>query len=196
MEIILHRINKVSLLKKIDRKYGMEIDVRSKNNQFILNHEPYEKGDNFIDYLDNYYHKTLVINLKESGIEKDILGIMKRYKHIKSYFLLDIEFPFIYYASINKIKNIALRFSEKEPIENSKIFINKFKWIWIDTFTKLPINKKNIITLNKFKKCLVCPSRYNRDYDIKKYKNILKKNNFHLDAVMTEKKYSEEWSNL
>ena len=42
----------------------------------------------------------------------------------------------------NNVKEIAIRYSEFEPIEFSKQFVNKFNWVWIDTITKLPINKK------------------------------------------------------
>ena len=43
-----------------------------------------------------------------------------------------------------KTKNIAIRFSENETIQTAKIFKNRFKWLWIDTVTKLPLNKRNI----------------------------------------------------
>ena len=38
---------------------------------------------------------TLILNIKESGIEQNVLKLVKRYK-IKSYFLLDVEFPYIF----------------------------------------------------------------------------------------------------
>ena len=72
-------------------------------------------------------------------------------------------------------KNIAVRFSEEEPIQTVKNCINKLKYVWIDTFTKLPINKKNHPILNKFHKSLVSPDRWNRAKDIHKYKKYLKK---------------------
>ena len=39
-------------------------------------------------------------------------------------------------------KNIAVRFSEYENIFLTNQFKNKLKWVWIDTVTMLPINKK------------------------------------------------------
>ena len=192
MEFIIHRINKIKELNKIPQNYGTEIDIRSKGSKLILNHEPYESGDILENYLENYIHKTLVLNVKEAGIENDILRIVKSYP-IKSYFLLDVEMPYMYSASKKGHRNIAVRFSEYENISLAREFSNKLNWIWIDTATKLPLNKKNLSVIKKFKSCLVCPERWGRIKDIKKYKNILKKLNFYPDAVMTSYKCLKKW---
>ncbi len=192
MEFIIHRINKIKELNKIPENYGTEIDIRSKGSKLILNHEPYESGDILENYLENYIHKTLILNIKEAGIENDILRIIKSYP-IKSYFLLDVEMPYMYSASKKGHRNIAVRFSEYENISLAREFSNKLNWIWIDTATKLPLNKKNLSVIKKFKSCLVCPERWGRIKDIKKYKNILKKLNFYPDAVMTSYKCLKKW---
>ena len=192
MEFIIHRINKIKELNKIPENYGTEIDIRSKGSKLILNHEPYESGDILENYLENYIHKTLVLNIKEAGIENDILRIVKSYP-IKSYFLLDVEMPYMYSASKKGHRNIAVRFSEYENISLAREFSNKLNWIWIDTATKLPLNKKNLSVIKKFKSCLVCPERWGRIKDIKRYKNILKKLNFYPDAVMTSYKCLKKW---
>ena len=95
MEIIIHSINKIKKLKNIKPIYGTEIDIRSKGSQLILNHEPFQNGDNFENYLDEYHHGTLILNIKEHGIEKEVLRLLKIRPHIKKYFMLDVEFPFI-----------------------------------------------------------------------------------------------------
>ena len=192
MEIIIHRINKIKELKKTPKNFGAEIDIRSQGSELILNHEPFKKGDRLNDYLENYKHKTLVLNLKEAGIEKNVLDLVKK-NSIKSYFLLDVEMPYMYSATKRGEKNIAVRFSEYEDIALSEYFKNKLKWVWIDTATKLPLNQSNIKTLSKFKSCLVCPERWGRVKDIAKYKKILKKLNYKPDAVMTSKKCLTNW---
>ena len=121
MKFIVHRINKVSDLKKIPKTYGCEIDLRTKGSDIILNHEPYTYGDNFTDYLDEYNHDTLILNIKESGIENDVISEVKK-RGIKNFFLLDVEFPYLFKATNNGERNIAVRFSESEPIENIKLF--------------------------------------------------------------------------
>ena len=192
MEIIIHRINKIKELKKIPINFGTEIDIRSNNSDLILSHNPFLKGDKLENYLENYKHKTLVLNLKEAGIEKTVLDLIKKYS-IKSYFLLDVEMPYMYTATKRGQKNIAVRFSEYEDIALADHFKNKLKWVWIDTATKLPLNQNNIKTLSKFKSCLVCPERWGRVKDIAKYKKILKKLKYKPDAVMTSKKCLINW---
>ena len=192
MEFIIHRINKINELKKIPKNYGTEIDIRCKGSKLILNHEPHENGDRLENYLENYNHKTLVLNIKEAGIENSILKIVKSYS-IKSYFLLDVEMPYMYSATKKGQKNIAVRFSEYEDISLAKKFRNKLKWIWIDTTTKLPISKDNLNIIKNFKSCVVCPERWGRIKDIKKYKNKFINLNFLPDAVMTSYKCLKKW---
>ncbi len=194
MEIIIHRINTVKKLKLIPLKYGTEIDVRSYNKKLILSHDPFKKGDNLNDYLKNYNHGTLIVNIKEAGIEHLVVKQLKKFK-IKNYFLLDVEFPFIYKSSRKGFKNTSIRFSEEESIDTVKKYINRINWVWIDTFSKLPVNKDNIKILNKFKKCLVSPDRWDRSHDIKKYIKIMKKKNFSINSVMTSKKMVKVWEN-
>ena len=192
MEIIIHRVNKITELKKISSKFGAEIDIRSKGSQLILNHDPFLNGEKFTNYLENYKHKTLALNLKESGIEKDVLNIVKKY-NVKSYFLLDVEMPYMYSASKKGQKNIAVRFSEYEDISTAKYFKNKFNWIWIDTVTNLPINFKNKKLLSHFKSCIVCPERWGRKKDILKYKKKLIRIKFKPTAIMTSKECVSSW---
>ena len=190
MEFIIHRINTIKELKQIPKEYGCEIDIRTDGSRLILNHDPFTSGDFLTDYLDEYNHGTLVLNIKESGIEDIVLEEVKK-RGIKSFFLLDVEFPYLFSAIKKGERNIAVRFSEKEPIENVFIFKDKLDWVWIDTITKLPINKSNHNVLKSFKTCLVCPSRWGRDNEIKKTKEQLFQ--FDINFIMTENKFINNW---
>ena len=192
MEIIIHRVNKIKELKKISINFGAEIDIRTNGSNLILSHDPFMKGDKLEDYLENYNHKTLVLNIKEAGIEEKVLSLVKKYS-IKSYFLLDVEMPYLYKATIKGQKNIAVRFSEYENIFLAKYFKNKLKWVWIDTVTMLPVTNNNKNILNKFKSCIVCPERWGRKKDIKVYKEKLKRIKFKPTAIMTSKKCANNW---
>ena len=192
--IIVHRVNTIKSLKSVDTDHGCEIDIRTDGSQLILNHDPFKKGDNFIDYLDEYQHGTLVLNIKETGIEKDVLDEVKKRK-IKSYFLLDVEFPYIIKAFMRNENNIAIRFSEYETIENVITFKNNLKWVWVDLVSKIPINDFNFKILNQFNLCLVCPSLWNRSNEILKVKDEIEKYNFKNISVITESKYIFHWIN-
>ena len=193
MEIIIHRINKIRELKTINTNFGIEIDIRTYGSDLILNHEPFKKGDKLEDYLNEYKHGTLIFNMKESGIEDIVLSLIKNYNNVKDYFLLDVEFPYIFSASKNNLRNIAVRFSEIESINTIMKFKDLIDWVWIDTFTKLPLNQNSINILKGFKTCLVCPERWNRPEDIVQYKEKLKKTNFQLSAVMTSRHTVKNW---
>ena len=193
MEIILHRINKIKDLKTVNPLFGVEIDIRTYGKDLILSHDPFKKGDKLKDYLSEYKHGTLILNIKESGIENNVLSLIQRYNNIKNYFLLDVEFPYIVSASKKNFKNIAIRFSEVESIYTVMKFKGLVNWVWIDTFTKLPLNQNSINILKHFKTCLVCPERWNRPEEIAPYKEKLQKINFQLNAVMTSRYIYNEW---
>ena len=193
MEIIVHRINSIKELNILDKNYGVEIDIRAHNSNLILNHEPHSEGENLIDYLEQYDHGTLVLNIKDSGIEETVIKMVKKFENIKSYFLLEVEFPYLYNASMLGEDNIAIRFSEFETIQTVEKFKNKVKWVWIDTFNYLPIKKTDISILKNFKTCLVCPERWNRKNEILDYKKRLKSLNIDINAVMTSKSCIAHW---
>ena len=123
MEIIIHKVNTIKELESLDPSFGAEIDIRAWGNELVLNHDPFNGGDSLIDYLDAYRHGTLILNIKESGIEELVLKYLNERDYIKSYFLLDVEFPYLYKAKEKNIKNLAIRFSEKEDI----LTVNNFK---------------------------------------------------------------------
>ena len=194
MEIIIHRINTINGLMGVPKEYGTEIDIRAFGSNLILNHEPFQSGELFEDYLDEYKHGTLVLNIKEAGIEDEVLRLVRQHSQIKSFFLLDVEFPYLYRASRNGEKAIAVRFSEDESLETVNNYVDKVDWVWIDTNTKLPLDENNMSDLNRFKKCLVCPERWGRPFDIEKYKEKMIDLKFNVDAVMTNYKYIDDWS--
>lgn len=198
MQIICHRINTIKELKEIPEKYGVEIDIRAYGTNLILNHEPHQLGDELEEYLKNFNHSFIIFNVKEAGIEDEIIKLAEKY-NIENYFLLDVEFPFIYQATRNKnFKKIAIRFSEAEPIEMSLAQKNLLNWVWVDTNTKLPLDKESYNKLKSanFKICLVCPERWHRPQDIKKNIDYMKQNNIKIDAVMTNKNYVELWETM
>jgi len=196
MIIIAHRVNKIEDLKKIPPEYGVEIDVRCKGEQLILNHEPHQEGDNLIDYLHHFHHRFIVFDIKEAGIEEEVIGIAKR-AGIEDYFLLDVEYPFIYRATRKLgFRKIAIRFSEAESIEAARGHISLLDWVWIDTNTMLPLDPGSISVLRNFKTCIVCPERWGRPQDIPKYISLMKKLNYLPNAVMTNIKYAKEWEKI
>lgn len=190
-----HRINTINELKEIDTKYGIECDVREYNKSLILSHDPYLEGEYFKDFIKNFKHKFIIINIKSMGISFDILNILIE-NNITNYFFLDLSVPEIILLK-NKTNKIAVRLSEYEPLEQVLLYKNIASWVWIDCFNDLylDINKYKILKDNNFKICLVSPElQYKDTEEIIKYKNILYEKNIFVDMICTKKQNIEKWS--
>ena len=144
MIIIKHRINTLEKIKKTSNDYGVEIDLRSSNNKIYLNHDPFKRGVIFEKWIKLFNHKILVLNVKEEGLEKFIIKILKKYR-INNYFFHDQSF-----SSMLLTKNsspVSIRFSEFEDIKKLKQISKKIKWVWVDHFTRFPLVKKKIFRI-------------------------------------------------
>jgi len=192
MKMVAHRINSIAELGKVPREFGAEIDIRAEGSRLILNHEPLPQGELLVDYLNEYRHGLLVLNIKEAGIEDEVLRLV-RAQRIECYFLLDVEFPYIFKAANRGERAIALRYSEKESFDTVAGFAGLIDWIWVDTFTRLPLDGSVTQRLKPFKTCLVCPERWGRPQDIPLYRASMETLKFTPDAVMTSLKYAPLW---
>ena len=193
MEIILHRRNTLYDLKNTSKEFGIEIDIRSYKGQLILHHDPFIKGEYFSEWIKYYKHGTLILNVKEEGLENKILDILSINK-INSFFFLDQSFPFIIKTLSNGEDRIALRVSEFESIETALNLKNKTQWIWVDMFSRFPLSKYEYKKLKeaKFKLCLVSPELQKLNHiKINNLKSYLEEENISLDAVCT--KIPELW---
>ena len=187
MIIIKHRVNTINKIIKTPKNYGVEIDLRSSLKTIYLNHDPYKEGVQFSKWIKYFKHKLVVLNVKEEGIEKKIINILKKNK-ISNFFFHDQTFSTLLK---NKEKTkVSIRYSEFEKLENYKYLFKHIKWIWIDHFTKFPLKKNfyKILKKNKIKICVVSPELVNIKFKNKVniLKNILKKNNYKIDAVCTK----------
>lgn len=187
MNLIAHRINTVAELKKIPPEYGVEIDLRDKGDRLILQHNPFTDGEDFAEYLKHYQHGTLILNIKSERIEDKVLALINEFG-VTDYFFLDSSFPMIYQLSEKGEKNIAVRFSEFEGLDTILAVKERVRWVWVDCFTKLPINPENYRVLKQagFKLCLVSPELLGRDRNIEKYKDYLEREKIVFDAICTK----------
>ena len=194
MEYIVHKVNTEEKLSQIPTKYGIELDLRIRNNKLVLCHEHSDCNTEFEKFLQNYNHKILVANIKDSGIEDLVIEKLKRNK-IENFFLLDIEFPYLIKNYEVKGKYLSTRFSEFEDIKTSSNLVNKVDWIWIDTFNKLPIDNQNLEVIKKFKSCLVSPSRWGRSNEIDEVIKELKDLKYFPDFTMVDYDEINIWEN-
>lgn len=193
-EFIAHRINTIEELVNIPNHCGVELDLRDYGSDIIIQHDPFKVGQNFEEYLKNYNHGTLILNVKSEQIEFRVLDLIKKYE-VKEYFFLDCSFPMIYQLSSIGENNLAVRFSEFEGIDTILNLKERVKWVWVDCFTKLPITRGVYDKLieNKFKLCLVSPELQGQGNKIEEYKGYLKENDIVFDAICTKFYNINKW---
>jgi hypothetical protein len=194
MILISHRANSISQLVNLDKKYGVEIDIRDDGKSLIIVHDPFKKGIKLSTYLKNFNHAFIIANIKSERIEEKVAKVFKKFK-IKNYFFLDSSFPQIINLIKKKHTKIAIRVSFFENIETAQKLKKKVKWIWYDTFFGLNKNLKDFKTLKSwgYKICLVSPELHK--ISLKKKLNLIKKLKKEklIDAVCTKKKYFSSW---
>jgi hypothetical protein len=203
MKIIKHRINDLTALKELEHDYGAEIDIRYHNDRLILNHDPLNHhlspSLDFEQFLKGWSsQQPLILNIKTEGIEKKCIELVNDYK-VASWFFLDLSMPyFVKYADMalkNAIpgfssKNLAVRFSDKEPLEYALNFSGQARWIWVDWFESIPLSQDiyTRIKNNHFQICLVSPELQNKPVEkIVEYKKFLAESSMEVDAVCTKR---------
>lgn len=183
-----HRINTISELNEIPRKYGIEIDLRDNlSGEIYLAHDPFIEGENFEFFLKNYKHRFIILNVKSERIEYKIRDLLEKY-NIKDYFFLDSSFPMIVKLSNEGEKKIAVRLSEYESIETVIKMSGRVEWVWIDCFSRIPINYDTYVILKNhgFKLCFVSPELQQQSEKINEYREYFKKNNIELDMICSK----------
>lgn len=162
MEIVKHRVNSIAELIQIHPECGVEVDIRSYNSKLILQHEPNLLGESFEDYVSTFarlkFSGIFILNVKEDGIEKEVLRILSTHS-VTNFFFLDLTTPTLVRLCIkDKMSKIAVRVSEYETLESALMFKGVADWVWLDCFSGRPFSKDWIYKLKKyFKVCLVSP---------------------------------------
>jgi len=190
MKLISHRRNTLAELLSTDSKYGVEVDIRSHGDRLIIHHDPYVVGESFSDWIDVYRHGTLILNVKEEGLEARLIDLMQT-KGITDYFFLDQSFPSLLKWSKLGEHRSAVRVSEYESIETALTLAGKADWVWVDFFTHFFLSEKDASRLTDagFNICLVSPELqgYYPDLEIPRLVSLLNERNILADAVCTKR---------
>lgn len=195
MEFIAHRVNTINELNQLPQNFGVELDLRDGlDGKIYIAHDPFINGDDFEEYLKNYKHETMILNIKSERIEFKCLKLLKQYD-VKKYFFLDSSFPMIIALINSGEKNIALRLSEYEGMDTIRNMSGKAKWVWVDCFTKIPLDFNIYQELKSmgYKLCLVSPELQGRDEYLEKYKKTLANENIIFDAICTKSYNIKRW---
>lgn len=190
MFFVNHRVNTLEALKAVPINNGAEIDVRYHHDDIILHHDPFGHHKTHLVKLEDFLKQwtcagPLILNVKTEGIELNCIQLLNYYQ-VKNWFFLDLSMPyFVKYSelaengSINGFSpnNLAIRFSEREPIEYALNFAGKVNWVWVDCFSKMPLSTENAKLLTKagFQICVVSPELQQHHVSrISEFKELLK----------------------
>ena len=107
---------------------------------------------------------------------------------------MSVKFDF--YSFLRKSRNIALRFSEFEGIDTILSMTGKVEWIWVDCFSKLPINYEiyKLLKNNGFKFCLVSPELQGQNEKLEFYKQYLQDESIVFDSICTKVYNIDKWN--
>lgn len=190
MQIIAHRKNTIADLSQTPTQFGIEVDIRSWEKELTIHHDPFTQGEDFKEWLKHYQHQILILNVKEEGLEAQLIELMKEH-NISNYFFLDQSFPFLVkWAKLGE-KRLAVRVSEYESINTALSLKDKVDWIWVDCFTHFPLSLEEAKQLKQanFKLCLVSPELQGRnaESEIPALKELLGTLGISVDAVCTKR---------
>jgi len=189
MNFISHRRNTIEELKATPTEYGVEVDIRSDNGKLVIHHDPFAAGDNFEEWIKHYQHGTLILNVKEEGLEARLIDLMKQHG-IDDYFFLDQSFPFLIKWSKLGERHCAVRVSEFESVQTALTLAGKIDWVWVDCFTKFPLSGEDAQRLQNagFKLCLVSPELQGRPAEtaIPELAKLLAERQITADAICTK----------
>lgn len=193
-DFILHRANSLDLSVLGDGFSGAEIDLRIYFGKIVLAHDPFVGGASLRDWLSSFTGNLLILNTKETGIEREIVETINSVAPKLEYFFLDLPTPSLIKAA-NKRIPVAVRVSEVEPFAfSSKVVSN---WIWLDSFFGNWAHLEEIKELRPSipqKICLVSPELQGREHnpDSREFnllKGYLKENPLLVQAICTK-----DWS--
>lgn len=197
MILIAHRCNLIKELRSTPIEYGVEVDIRTSNGRLIIHHDPFEKGVDFEDWLRFYQHRTLILNVKEEGLEPRLIELMGQY-NIQDYFFLDQSFPSLIKWSNLGQRKCAVRVSEFESIETALTLAGKIDWVWVDYFTHFPLvaSDAGLLLEKGFKLCVVSPELQGHlpETEIPQLAAMLLKWSIEVQAICTKR--PELWMGL
>jgi len=191
MLLIEHRVNTIEHLLRVPAERGIEVDVRDYDGDLRLVHDPLLSGERLEDLLAAYRHALLIFNVKCDGLEGRIMDLAAKYG-VKDYFFLDLANPTLVSLVRRGVRQVAVRYSEYEPLEFALAFAGKADWVWVDCFTRLPLEPQSYRRLHEhFKICLVSPELQKHPGEmIRSFREQLRE--MPLDAVCSD--YCDDWS--
>jgi glycerophosphoryl diester phosphodiesterase len=151
----------IGIKRALDMGFGVELDVRDKNGELMVSHDPTKSFDilAFGEILDLFkgYDSMLAINVKSDGILPNLESALTGFDH-RNYFIFDMSVP----EAINYLKSglpTYMRLSEYEPYGELH---ERSSGIWLDAFHSDWWIRASEIFRSRKKICVVSPELHGR----------------------------------
>ncbi|MGY1811022.1 hypothetical protein ACI8AF_26940 [Blastococcus sp. SYSU D00669] len=132
--ICAHRVNEPAALREVPTEFGVEIDLHADGDRLVLVHDPFLSGPDFVEWLDSYRHRFIVLNTKEEGLEARVSALLAE-RGIEEWAFLDQSFPFLVRTLRGGETRSMVRISEYESVETALALDPRPDWVWVDSFT-------------------------------------------------------------
>ncbi|PHK95459.1 hypothetical protein CR162_08205 [Pseudoroseomonas rhizosphaerae] len=187
---IAHRRNTPEQLAATPAELGVEVDIRSQGERLVIHHDPFvADAPDFEEWLAGYRHGTLILNVKEEGLEDRLLALMAA-RGIEDFFFLDQSFPFLIRTARRGERRCAVRVSEFETVETALSLAGMVEWVWVDCFTRFPLSRPDAERLRAagMRLCLVSPELQGRTdpAEIAALRALLAREGIEAQAVCTK----------
>jgi hypothetical protein len=190
---IAHRINTPQALAATPQEYGVEMDLHAYGDRLVVHHDAFTDAVDFDEWLDEYHHAFVILNVKEEGIETRVRE-MTLARGIENFFMLDLSFPALMKMIRADESRVALRVSEYEAAAGPVAMAGLAEWIWLDVFHGFPVSREDYHKMRdaNYKFCLVSPELHGRDKnEIAEMQATMKEMGVSVEAVCT--KFPELW---
>lgn len=186
---VIHRANKVDYLRQVPTCFGVEVDLRQWGEEIIVEHDAFEVGEKFDEWLKYFRHEIIVLNIKSEGIEKRAVQMLLESHPQTKYFLLDQSFPFMVKSILENSLVSCVRVSDIETI--GQVEDLNPTWVWLDchfgdwSFLESALPKISELGINT---CLASPELHGRrvDVEIEQIRDILRMIKVEPSAVCTK----------
>jgi hypothetical protein len=154
---------------------GVEVDVRSHPAGLVLNHDRLDFSKSYPLLKDkiSFFNGPIIFNIKESGIEEEILK-----KINKEFYFLDSQLPDIIRLGPKNLGKFIVRVSDVESFNQSLIELIKPKYCWVD-YSKFNINYNHKEYID-YIKTMIAAAKYHKIEPILVSPDLYTLNNAHL----------------
>lgn len=156
-----------SLVRALERGFGIETDVRDLDGQLVVSHDPPRSGsvlllEDLLAFYANLSHDPmLALNIKADGLQKELERLLDAHG-VWNFFAFDMSIPDTLGFRRNKMP-FAVRLSEFE-VENA--LYHDAPWVWLDAFESEWFTEAAIAKLHADRKsvAIVSPELHGRPH--------------------------------